>query len=176
MIAGNHDGFFESGFPKNQKEAATLQEVRSFLLEQAEMEAPDFKYLCDSGMEFEGYKIWGSPWTSWFHGIHPLCKAFTKKNDEQLANKWALIPDDTDILITHSPLLGFFDTVDEHRYVGSPSLRNEVMSRIKPKLHCFGHIHEWGGRGINTTTTTFVNASIMDENYNPVNKPVRVIL
>ena len=51
------------------------------------------------------------------------------------------------------------------------------MSRIiKPRLHVFGHIHEQGGRKVNLMNTRFVNASIVDELYNPRHKPVRVEL
>src|SRR5271155_1419729 len=58
-----------------------------------------YHYLCDSGCEIKGAKFWGSPWTKSFPEINPLCKAFTLDTDEELADKWALIPDDTDILV-----------------------------------------------------------------------------
>lgn len=135
-------------------------------------------YLEDSGTEFEGVKIWGSPWTAYFEGINPHCAAFTLNagcdTDDWLAEKWALIPDGIDILITHSPPYGIFDYTDRDENVGSPSLRHEVLTRIKPKLHVFGHIHECGGKIIDMTTTTFANASIVNERYEPVNKPIRI--
>lgn len=142
------------------------------------------EYLCDSVTEFEGLKIWGSPWTKTFPGINPHCKAFTKDTDEELDEKWKKIPDDIDILITHSPPYGIFDTIYSRLLrknpipfeAGSVSLRNHVMDRIKPNLHVFGHIHEWGGRMLDTCTTKFVNASLMNNDYEPTNEPVTVIL
>ena len=158
--------------------------------------APTFKhgmeYLCDSGTEFEGLKIWGSPWTLTFPGINPHCTAFTG-TEAELEAKFALIPDDTDILITHGPPYGIMDAV--HRevfcggrggWVGSASLLEKVF-RIRPKLHVFGHIHEGYGRynhtpregsseNLGITPVTFVNCSHVNERYKPVNKPVRVVL
>jgi Icc-related predicted phosphoesterase len=171
LIAGNHDNFFQTGFPKNQKEkeADDLKEVVDFLDTGA-----DFEYLCDSGMEYKGLKIWGSPWTKTFPGMNPHCKAFTCETEEELAEKWKLIPDDVDILITHSPPYGILDKTKRREHVGSESLREHVMNRIKPKLHVFGHIHEWGGRELDCVTTKFVNSSLMNEDYELVNKPVRI--
>jgi Icc-related predicted phosphoesterase len=94
-----------------------------------------FEYLCDSGTEFEGLKIWGSPWTSTFEGMNPHCMAFTCDSEENLEIKWARIPDDIDILITHSPPYGILDGIPIKYdgtmfHVGSPSLREHVMARI----------------------------------------------
>jgi len=156
LIAGNHDGL--------------IKKYGTELL-------PGFcTYLQDSGCDFQGLKIWGSPWTKSFSGMNPHCKAFTCDTDEDLEKKWELFPDDIDILITHSPPYGYFDYVIRNHNCGSVSLRNHVMNRIKPKLHVFGHIHEWGGRILDTNITKFVNASHVNEYYEPVNEPVRIIL
>ena len=60
---------------------------------------------------------------------------------------WKLIPDDTDILITHGPPYGHGDKIATKNldHVGCKSLYEEVISRIKPKFHIFGHIHESHG-------------------------------
>jgi Icc-related predicted phosphoesterase len=111
--------------------------------------------------------------------MNPKCRAFTVDTDEELAEKWAMIPDDTDILVTHCPPQGARDYTrleNEKMYwgYGSPSLAQK-LGKIKPKLHVFGHIHESYGRDQNSTTI-FVNASHVNERYEPVNKPIRVIL
>jgi Icc-related predicted phosphoesterase len=138
----------------------------------------DIQYLCDSLANFEGLKIWGSPWTKTFEGMNPKCKAFTFDTDEELAEKWELIPEDIDILVTHSPPHAIMDCTSYGNHVGSISLRNMVIGDRFPKLklHVFGHIHEHGGKCFYTTLTTFVNASHVDDVYNPVHEPVRVIL
>lgn len=131
-------------------------------------------YLQDSGTVFEGFNIWGSPWTLSFYGMNPCCKAFTVKKEEQLIEKWKLIPKNTDILITHSPPFGIQDAIYSNNFKGSITLRNYSMS-IPPKLHVFGHIHNGYGK-VDTTLTKFINASLVNDDYDPVNKPIRIVL
>lgn len=145
-----------------------------------------FEYLCDSGTEFQGLKIWGSPWTLTFKGISPKCTAFTGVEND-LQTKWDLIPRDTDILITHGPSFGVLDGVKNRTYnpknplsritlnTGSPSLWLAV-NEIKPKLHVFGHIHEHGGKRVDVGSIAMINCSYVDEKYRPIHKSVRVIL
>lgn len=151
----------------------------------------DAEYLCDSGTEFEGLKIWGSPWTKRFEGMNPHCMAFTVDTEEELAEKWKLIPEDTDILVTHGPPYSFLDTVEDiHsgriKHVGSTALTQKCygLGGSFPFIHVFGHIHEHGsqmlevGKGLlnRTHSTFFINASLVNENYEPVNKPIRIEL
>lgn len=171
VIAGNHDNMVQ-----------TTPRILGGM--------PDFvmTYLCDSGTEFGGLKIWGSPWTKTFHGMNPKCKAFTVDTEKELAEKWDLIPDDIDILITHSPPWGIHDLNAQRKRCGSMSLFR-CVNRVMPKLHVFGHIHEAyavqeldvfaclsAKEKTNNFKTTFANASHVNEHYEPVNKPIRVIL
>jgi Icc-related predicted phosphoesterase len=76
-------------------------------------------------------------------------------------------------LITHGPPFGHLDISGYgNQNVGCELLR-ERIDVVKPLIHCFGHIH--GSRNIkHTNGTLFVNASILDERYNYVNKPIHV--
>ena len=56
--------------------------------------------------------------------------------------KWNLIPEDTDVLITHSPPLGFGDLCSTGIRAGCVDLLHSVQNRVKPKYHVYGHIHE----------------------------------
>lgn len=148
------------------------------------------EYLCDSGTEFEGLKIWGSPWTKAFPGMNRNCMAFTVDTEEELAEKWSLIPDDVDILVTHSPLVGFGDGVKDYHSgkiinVGSSSLKKRIWQMdTPPRLIVTGHIHEgygiykekWHECSDDEFDQIIVNASHVDERYQPVNKPVRIEL
>lgn len=154
-IAGNHDNY--------------LVGTKFIPIKNLGME-----YLCDSGTEFEGLKIWGSPWTKTFPGMNPHCKAFTVDTEEELAEKFSLIPGDTDILITHSPPFAMLDCTC-HGPVGSLEL-NYAIAKTKARLIVFGHIHEQGGQVNDLIHTKFVNASIVNERYEHVNKPVRIVL
>lgn len=138
-------------------------------------------YLEDSRTEFESLKIWGSPWSLWFKGINPHCKAFTG-SELDLQKHYDKIPLDTDILITHGPAYRMLDSFpipsSKLDLFGSTSLRIAV-EKIKPKLHVFGHIHEGYGLKVlkrEDKDTICVNASHVDIDYRPVNKPIRVIL
>ena len=136
----------------------------------------DCEYLCDSGTEYYGLKIYGSPWTRQFEGMNPKCMAFTKKTENQLHKKFDIIPEDTDILITHSPPFTIHDMTNRREQVGSTALMCNILSRVKPKLHVFGHIHEGYGMQMYWDRTMFVNASHMTRSYEPKNPPIRIIL
>jgi Icc-related predicted phosphoesterase len=167
VIGGNHDNLLAGG--------------RWHLCTPAEY-GWDFIYLLDSGTEFQGLKIWGSPWTKRFDGMNPHCMAFTVDTEEELAKKWALIPDDTEILITHSPPKGYLDRLSDGTRVGSESLFDWwYSSKAKLKLWVCGHIHESYGRidmnhYYSSGLLSIVNASHVEENYIPINKPIRIEL
>lgn len=123
-------------------------------------------YLCNSSVEIEGIKFWGSPFSPQF-GIG---WAFNG-HSQYLKKIWDTIPSDTDIVITHCPMFGINDQVRGVNQ-GCPFLRDKIKE-IKPKYHIHGHIHE--GYGIYCDEkTVYVNASIMDEFYDPINKPVEI--
>ncbi|MCE5317739.1 MAG: metallophosphatase domain-containing protein [Parachlamydia sp.] len=156
VIAGNHDKLIEKGM---------------IAIEKAHL---NIHYLCDSGMEFKGLKIWGSPYTARFPGQNKLCMAFSVQSEFQLQDHFDLIPSDVDILITHSPPYGILDECANGR-VGSRMLRLAVF-KVNPRLLCFGHIHEQGGKSLVLDKTTFVNASVVNEYYQHVNDPLYVTL
>ncbi|KAJ4985377.1 ser thr protein phosphatase family protein [Stagonosporopsis vannaccii] len=53
-----------------------------------------------------------------------------------------------DVVMTHGPPMGFLDMVQNGDHVGCEHLLR-AMRRCKPRLHCFGHIHEgWGAQKV----------------------------
>jgi len=147
IIAGNHE--------------LTLERFRSF----PKRYWPSATYLQDAVVQIQGLKIYGSPWQPEFQDW-----AFNLPRGPRLARKWAMIPDDTDILVTHGPPWGILDTIDaEGEHLGCEDLLSRVHA-IRPKVHAFGHIH--GGHGsLESRGTLFVNASICDEEYRPTQRP-----
>lgn len=146
--AGNHDFVFEK-------------------MRLSDLPQMNWTYLQDTGTEFQGLKIWGSPWQPTFHNW-----AFNL-NEPELVEKWALIPEDTDILLLHGPPYGYGDFSPYDKiHTGSPGL-TEVIERIKPKLAVAGHIHSGAGK-YNIGETIFINASYVDEQYKPKNMPFEV--
>ncbi len=204
IIAGNHDSMIQQkpdGFDlyfckENQSKWVYLEDSGT----EFEYEEPSCKEwgsregpLGIVPYEKKKLKIWGSPWTKTFEGINPHCKAFTVDTEEELAVKFSLIPSDVDILITHSPPWGILDKIKrdyalpitslphylyEHSlHGGSKSLADKIgHMEILPKLWVWGHIHEAYGQETFKDSTICVNASHVNERYEPVNKPIRIIL
>ena len=159
FIAGNHDLYFEQGNPSD---------IDGFL---RTMPA-GMHYLQDSGVELEGLKFWGSPVQPAFFNW-----AFNRDRGEQIKKHWDLIPEETDVLITHGPPYKICDIAPAgkgiYKNVGCADLLNATL-KIKPKLHLFGHIHFSGGNSHVTPETIFANAAICDENYLRNNKPLLI--
>jgi Icc-related predicted phosphoesterase len=147
MIAGNHDWVFER-------------------YKSAHRVLKNIVYLEDSGAEIDGVKFWGSPHQPWFFDW-----AFNLPRDgPELAHYWSLIPDDTDVLITHGPPYGILDLPFGKGENAGCKLLLKRVEELKPKLHVFGHIHGSYGRQ-RIGETLFVNACLCNEAYEPVNPP-----
>lgn len=158
FVAGNHDWLYE-----NDNRLARLL-----------TENYKIKYLQDSFIEIEGLKIYGSPWQPRFFDW-----AFNLNRGAELAEKWKLIPNDVDVLITHGPPNGILDEVPRKYWTentGCEELmrRVEAISALKRlKLHVFGHIHCGYGQA-EKFGVRFVNASNCDEDYKPSQPPIVV--
>lgn len=129
-------------------------------------------YLLDEAVIIEGVKFYGSPWQPDFKNY-----AFNLPRGAPLCKKWALIPEDTDVLITHGPPRGVLDrtprtAVYESRRVGCKDLFARVYA-VKPKVHIFGHIHAAYGME-ERDGIIFVNASTCTEEYAPINPAIVV--
>ena len=113
-------------------------------------------YLCNSGVEIEGLKFYGVPM---FMG-----DCITDRQSKHYAN----IPEDTDVLISHTPPFGILDFDDNINY-GSEDLLDRIMA-VKPRLHLFGHIHSQHGTTV-LNGTTFSNGAIMNADYSDLRMP-----
>lgn len=176
FIPGNHDWLFQTD-PIKARAIMTNAIV-----------------LIDELVEIEGLKIYGSPWQPAF------CNwAFNlPRGGIDLAEKWSLIPEDVDILVTHGPPHSIMDEVVHVYYkpagggrstarqgkriehVGCELLYKRVKE-IKPRVHIFGHIHYSYGKKIvkwedSDKSTKFINASSCTEEYQPINKPIVIDL
>jgi Icc-related predicted phosphoesterase len=124
-------------------------------------------YLNDEGCEIGGLHIWGSPIQPWFFDW-----AFNRQRGEDIRKHWELIPEDTDILLTHGPPYGILDMVQrDSRPVGCRDLLKKVKDTPAIRLHAFGHIHEGYGQ-LEQDGQLFINASILDVEYRMVNRPI----
>ena len=125
--------------------------------------------LIESGVEIEGLKIWGSPTTPLYGG------AFGKSKPEDRQRLWASIPEDLDILVTHTPPFAILDHgLPSEPREGCPYLF-EAVFRVRPRLHVFGHIHAGYGTR-RTSDTIFVNASLLGDSGKPDREPIVIDL
>lgn len=147
FVAGNHDW----GFQTNRDSSVGLLPTGCH-------------YLEDSGIQIEGINFWGSPWQPIF------CNWAFNLPRAALHEHWDLVPDGTDVLITHSPPYKHLDLTPDAEHIGDRAMADMVY-RIKPKYHVFGHIH-WDYGVQQFQDTTFINASICDERYKPRNKAI----
>ena len=143
VIAGNHDWIFQE----------RPDEARACL--------SNATYLMHEPCVAAGLKVFGSPWQPWF-----LDWSFNLPRGPELAAKWAEIPDDTELLVTHGPPRGVGDAGRDGELLGCDDLRARLR-QLRPRLHVFGHIHE--ARGVwERDGTTFVNASCWELDQGPI--------
>jgi Icc-related predicted phosphoesterase len=155
-IAGNHDLSFQCATTSSSS-TTTNDAISS-----ARPHLRNCTYLQDESYLWNNcINIYGSPWTPSFgYGW-----AFNLPRNE-IHTKWDKIPNDTDILLTHGPPLGRGDLCFSNNRAGCENLLQQVQTRIKPRIHIFGHIHE--AAGVSTDgVTLFVNACSFNLQFQP---------
>ena len=83
---------------------------------------------------------------------------------------WESIPQDTQILVTHTPPYGYHDRISRGAHVGCKALLHKIES-IRPRVCIFGHIHEAHGWS-QENDTLMINACICDRRYRASQRPV----
>jgi predicted MPP superfamily phosphohydrolase len=184
MIPGNHDWIFEEN-PAVMQEYAAKNGIHllndSGVILSGAVIVGEPSAVREGGTSIERYdiKVWGSPVQPWFHSW-----AFNRYMDERHATAkhpwikphWDMIPEGTEILLTHGPAYMILDKVVRGNFnVGCYHLAKRI-EELGVSLHVCGHIHE--GKGFHYgPKTTYVNASSLDERYwaPEDSKPMRVI-
>ena len=121
--------------------------------------------------EIKGIKIFGSPYTPTFGQWSFM------RNRDKIGKNWKHIEEGTDIVITHGPPKGILDLAPSYgrnsggvELCGDNSLLKAIY-KVKPKYHCFGHIHD-NQAGDNNgilirNEVTFMNCSqVVDGQFN----------
>jgi Icc-related predicted phosphoesterase len=159
FICGNHDFGFQD---ENEK-------VKGLLTGYKTIDYLEDELMMVGGENYEDMiKIWGTPWQPEFHNW-----AFNLPRGEKIKEKWDMIPVNTDILITHGPPFGKLDYIPyDGKNVGCEELLLKVQE-IKPKIHCYGHIHEGHGY-VFDGNTHYINAAVLNGRYEFRNKPITV--
>lgn len=152
VMAGNHD-FLAFHYPEKVRKLLTYA-----------------TYVEDESVIYEGKHFYFSPWTPQFGDW-----AFMYPNNDIARNVWSKVPDKVDVLVTHGPPAGVSpldnaDSIYAYGRKGCPIL-GEVVFRIKPKYHVFGHIHEGYG-SLEKEGITFLNVASLKRNYYGTNPAV----
>ena len=109
-------------------------------------------YLEDSGVEIMGRYFYGSPWSP-----EKSVTGLKLPRGIAILEKWKKIPENVDVLFTHTPPFGILDMTRSGVHAGCEDLVKEI-DRIKPKAHIFGHIHDGYGM-VEKNGVKFVNAA-----------------
>jgi len=89
----------------------------------------------------------------------------------QAIDTWAKIPDDVDILITHTPPLNILDKTGKGLNRGCQFLADRIEQLKKLKFHVFGHIHASQGTK-KIDDKVFLNVAQMRGHESLCNEPV----
>ena len=146
LVPGNHDFYFEK--PENTKKVPE-----------------NIDLLIDKGIEINGIQFWGSPVTP---GLHNW--AFSRERGKEIRRHWELIPETTDILITHTPAFGILDEISSGIKVGCEELA-KILPLVQPNYHLFGHIHHAFGE-TKRSAIDFFNLSMVDERMRIIHSPI----
>jgi Icc-related predicted phosphoesterase len=159
-VQGNHELWVESNFNLAKQIAMD--------------ECPEIIFIDEGAFEIDGVKFYGSAIQPWFHSWA------WNRHPGEIKKHWDAIPDDTQVLLTHSPPYGILDrtcyadgTVKEIP-LGCPQLLTRINQLKDLKLHFFGHIHFEGGQQKEVNGVKYFNAAICDEAYSPSN-PITVV-
>ena len=165
FIAGNHDWGFIDREPFYVHRSVLIPKPTEDVL----IDNPGIKYLRDELYNVEGVNVYGSPWQPEFYDW-----AFNlPRKGEELKRRWANIPDNTDILVTHGPAYGYVDKVlGRYDNLGCELLIQRIK-QIKPKIHVCGHIHS-GRNLLFDNGTLYINASVLNERYEYNYKPITI--
>ncbi len=133
MTFGNHDTIMEY--------SASREEIKSCLPSNVKMIVDDYEMI-------GGKKVWFSPWSPRYDSWGWMA------DEEELANWYTKIPDDTQVIISHSPPYGVADQLidsalkyglDRGHNVGSKALRSRIHELKQLESVVCGHIHEARG-------------------------------
>jgi Icc-related predicted phosphoesterase len=149
FVAGNHSAAIAKGLIKKQ----------DFI-------DKGIIYLENDYTDIKGLKIFGSPITPTFNDWY-----FMKSRDK-LDRFWSNV-ELVDIIITHGPPKYILDLSENKQHIlefcGDKALHKHVVNRIKPVLHCFGHIHNFkniknsGVKKIIDCNTIFSNGAVVED-------------
>ena len=163
IIPGNHDFYFENILEEKKRDLENKCLGKLKILYHEEYNEA---FINENG-EILLLKIFGTPYCSVFGNW-----AFMR-SDAYLKEKFAEIPNDIDILISHdAPNIYGLGDITEGRYMkagtGNKILADEIY-RIKPRIFHCGHFHSGNHEFQEHEGIWMSNVSFVNEQYRPSN-------
>ena len=122
FVPGNHDTSIERGIVK-----------------MSDFTSKDIMFLNSTDVIYKDIKFWGTPCTPSFGTGWAFNKQRTKMHD-----LWQLVPEDTNVLISHGPPKGILDLSynqdNELEFCGCNAMKTHVQNKQYDAV-LFGHIH-----------------------------------
>ena len=160
VVPGNHDLIFDT------MKTLIFRDINF------SVDFPDNVHLLvNCGIELKGVKFWGSPNVPIINHMW----AFESPHRE-LTEKFSMIPENVDILVTHSPprIDGkYLDASLQYggtRFFGSSELTEAILDKT-PRFAFCGHIHSGSHEPCEFHKTLIHNVSRVDENYRIAYQP-----
>jgi Icc-related predicted phosphoesterase len=166
IVPGNHDLIFDNS------------KICSFSDVNYQITWPENVHiLIDKQVEINGLTFYGTPYVP----IINYCWAF-EANYEKLNEKFANIPENIDILVTHTPpripeYLGDMSLeygLNSEKF-GSSELANAIFDK-NPKYVFCGHIHSGSHEAFCFNNTIIYNVSRVNESYNIQYEPTIITI
>jgi hypothetical protein len=157
VIAGNHDISLDKEYYVSEGgSVADVEKAQAIISPAASSEASTsgITFLAEGTHTFTlssggTFILYASPFTPAFGASgfqYPTNE--DRYNPTDTSPLWAhnvgteasIVPNNVDIVMTHGPPKYILDSTSDGQSVGCEHLRHAI-ERVKPKLHCFGHVH-----------------------------------
>jgi Icc-related predicted phosphoesterase len=154
VIAGNHEISLDRDYYVSEGGDLKDHQKATELAYGELAKASGVTFLTEGTHEFTlksgaTFRIYASPYTP-AYGMsafqYPSCEdRFNPPSDtpawgKNVSTDSSTIPNGVDIVMTHGPPKYFLDATSDGRSAGCEHLR-QAIARVRPRLHCFGHIH-----------------------------------
>ncbi|KAG9318123.1 hypothetical protein JVU11DRAFT_190 [Chiua virens] len=142
IVAGNHDLCLDQEWASSKTWADMIEQTRAYVHSQVSF---GLYYLEHEPLYFTAptgrvWKVYGSPAAPFY-----VQGAFQYESEAEAQAIYDRIPNDTEILITHTPPYRILDKTRRGKYAGCETLLSRLKDLSDCRLHVFGHIHEAAG-------------------------------
>lgn len=180
VIPGNHDLFAD---PRTTDKYCPMFEFRKLHLPK------NVHFIVNERKTVRGVKFFGLSWVPHINGRWAFEDGY---GGEYVSDACSSIPDDTDVLITHSPpRFPTHDDIDvsldydepDRQHFGSMAIYDAISCHPNLKYVFCGHIHSGDhtvfkvphfSNGVQISETAVANVARMNEKYEPTYDPLRI--